>query len=160
MSEASRHHICAIQAFEAFDTKLGAISTCVTALSQHRPPTARRPLGLQDSSDPLFFVRKMRCVRIWCENFLKAPQGGGKALRAMRACEKFGPSAEKLGSNPILGRFWAGWSERCFIRAQLTLGHSFLSLCCAVVIPLAAYTHSIKSSDTIIAGFCRLVLRN
>ena len=45
-------------------------------------------------------------VRIWCEIFYKAPQGGGKALRAMRACEKFGPSAEKLGSNPILGRFW------------------------------------------------------
>ena len=40
-------------------------------------------------------------VRIWCEIFYKAPQGGGKALRAMRACEKFGPSAEKLGSNPF-----------------------------------------------------------
>ena len=61
----------------------------------------------------------------------------------MRACEKFGPSAENLGSNPhfeaILAFFgrWKGY----FLRAQLTLGPSFLSLCCAVVISLAAYTH-------------------
>jgi len=44
-------------------------------------------------------------VRIWCKKNLKAPQGGGKALCAMRVCEKFDPSAEKLGSNPILGQF-------------------------------------------------------
>ena len=63
MSEASRHHICAIQAFEAFDTKLGAILA--------------------------FFGRR----------------------------------------------------KGYFLCAQLTLGPSFLSLCCAVVTPLAAYTH-------------------
>ena len=129
-------------------TTFGAISTCVTALSQHRPPTARRPLGLQDSSDPLFFVRKMRCVRIWCENFLKAPQGGGKALRAMRACEKFGPVPKNGFEPPFWGDFGIfGRRKGYFLRAQLTLGHSFLSLCCAVVTPLAAYIHSMKSSD-------------
>jgi len=77
-------------------------------------------------------------VRIWCEIFYKAPQGGGKALRAMRACEKFGPSAEKLGSNPHFGAILAFFGRRkgYFLSAQLTLGPSFLSLCCAVVIPL------------------------
>ena len=67
----------------------------------------------------------------------------------MRACEKFGPSAEKLGSNPHFGAILAFFGRRkgYFLSAQLTLGPSFLSLCCAVVIPLAAYTHSIKSSD-------------
>ena len=31
--------------------------------------------------------------------FSQVPQSGGKAPRAMRACEKFSRSAEKLGSN-------------------------------------------------------------
>ena len=81
--------------------------------------------------------------------FSKAPQSGGKAPRARRACEKFGPSAENLGSNPHFGAILAFFGRRkgYFLRAQLTPGPSFLSLCCAVLIPLAAYTHSIKSSD-------------
>ena len=79
----------------------------------------------------------------------------------MRACEKFGPSAEKLGSNPHFGAILAFFGRRkgYFLSAQLTLGPSFLSLCCAVVIPLAAYTHSIKPSDNNSRGFCRLGLR-
>ena len=67
----------------------------------------------------------------------------------MRACEKFGPSGENLGSNPHFGAIWAffGQWKAYFLRAQLVPGHFFVSLCCAVVISLAAYTHSIKSSD-------------
>ena len=42
--------------------------------------------------------------------FSKAPQGGGKALRAMRACEIFGPSGGKFGFEPAFwgdfGIFW------------------------------------------------------
>ena len=40
-------------------------------------------------------------VRAFSVKFYKAPQGGGKALRAMRACEKLGPSGENLGSNHV-----------------------------------------------------------
>ena len=45
-------------------------------------------------------------------NISEAPQGGGKALRAMRACEKLGPSGEKMGSDPHLGAILAFLGHR------------------------------------------------
>eukprot|EP00964_Phaeocystis_antarctica_P144955 scaffold110857_cov72-Phaeocystis_antarctica.AAC.3 len=43
-----------------------------------------------------------------------APQGGDKALRAMRACERFGPSGENVGSNHRL-RAYVGYTGRCVV---------------------------------------------
>ena len=41
-------------------------------------------------------------------------------LRIMRACEKFGPSGEKMGSDPHFGAIWASLviGKAHFLRAQ------------------------------------------
>ena len=76
------------------------------------------------------------------------------ALRVMRAGIKFGPSGEKMGSNPHLGHFWS--SERRILYA-LNTGPVFKN---PAAVPFAANAHSIvKCSDTN-RWIMRLGLRN
>ena len=60
-----------------------------------------------DSSDSLFFIRKMRCEGThFGVKFSYAPLW--QALRAIHACSRSSRGGERNGvRTPILGRFWA-----------------------------------------------------
>ena len=97
-----------------------------------------------DSSDQLFFIRKMRCegTLLVC-NFLQHRYAAAGATRPMHACSRSSRGGEKMGSNPHFGAnlgFFGPRNRRMFPRAQHWPFKTPFALWC---LPLAPYTQAL-----------------
>ena len=109
-----------------------------------------QPRAILPSSDLLFFIRKMRCEGTrYGVKFSKAPLRGGRRYAPCTPAQDRAACGEKMGSNPILGRFWIFWpSEKgAHVSTHSTLAVVQDSICAVWCLPLAPYTQARKTSD-------------